>query len=145
VAELLVGSVFLLLAGRIALHGGHAFGGGPQAWIGALARSGPFQAVGLALLSCANPKNLALILGAAVLVVEAAGGSRERTVSAGAFVAVAASGVSLPLAAHSVFPERLRPHLVGLRHTLVRRGRMLVMLLGFGIGALFVAEGIRAL
>lgn len=146
VAELLVGSVFLLLAGRIALHGGRAFGGGPQAWMGAFDRSGPFQAAGLALLlSCANPKNLALILGAAVLMVEATGGSRELAFSAGAFVVVAASGVSIPLAAHSAFRERLGPHLVGLRQTLVRRGRVLVMLLGFGIGALFVAEGMRAL
>lgn len=146
VAELLVGSAFLILGGRIALRGGRAFGGDPQAWIGALDRSGPFQAAGLALLlSCANPKNLALILGAAVLMVEATGGGRELTVSAGAFVVVAASGVSLPLAAHSVFPERLEPHLLGLRRTLARRGRVLVMLLGFGIGALFVAEGIRAL
>jgi hypothetical protein len=146
VAELLVGSVFLLLAGRVALNGGRALGGGPQAWIGALDRSGPFQAAGLALLlSCANPKNLALILGAAVLMVDATGGSRELTVSTGAFVVVAASGVSLPFAAHSVFPERLEPRLVGLRRMFVRRGRLLAMVVGFGIGALFVTEGIRAL
>jgi hypothetical protein len=146
VAELLVGSVFLLLAGRIALSGERAFGGGPQAWIGALDRSGPFQAAGLALLlSCANPKNLALILGAAVLMVDATSGSRELTVTAGAFVVIAASGVSLPLAAHSAFPERVEPRLLGLRGAFVRRGRLIAMVLGFGIGALFVTEGIRAL
>jgi hypothetical protein len=146
VAELLVGSVFLLLAGRAALNGGRALGGGPQAWVGVLDRSGPFRAAALALvLSCANPKNLALILGAAVLMVEATDGSRELTVSAGVFVVVASSGVSLPLAAHSLFPERLDPRLTGLRRALVRRSRVLVMLLGFGIGALFVTEGIRAL
>jgi hypothetical protein len=146
VAELLVGAVFLLLTGQIALNGGRALGGGPQAWIGALDRSGPFGAAGLALLlSCANPKNLALFLGAAVLMVDATGGSRELTVSTGAFLVVAASGVSLPLAAHSVFPERLQPRLLGLRRAVIRHGRVLVVLLGLGIGALFVTEGIRAL
>jgi hypothetical protein len=146
VAELLIGGVFLFLAGRIAFGGGRALGGGPQAWIGALDRSGPLRAAGLALvLSCANPKNLALFLGAAVLMVDTTGGSGELTASAGAFVVVAASGVSLPLAAHSVFPERLEPRLVGLRLALVRHGRVLVMLLGFGIGVIFVTEGVRAL
>jgi Sap, sulfolipid-1-addressing protein len=146
VAELLVGSAFLLLAGRIALTGGHAVAGGPQGWVAALDRSGPFQAAGLALLlSCANPKNLALILGAAVLMVDATGGSRELTVSTGAFVVVASSGVSLPLAAHSVFPKRLEPRVATLRRALVRRGRVLAVVLGLGIGALFVTEGIRAL
>jgi hypothetical protein len=145
-AELLIGIVFLAVAGRIAVGGRRAVGGGPPAWLGALDRSGPFHAVGLALLlSCANPKNLALILGAAVLMVDATDGSGSLTVTAGAFIAVAASGVSVPLAAYAVFPEQLGPQLAGLRRTLLRRGRLLAMVLGFGIGALFVIEGIRAL
>jgi hypothetical protein len=96
-------------------------------------------------LAWANPKNLALILGAAVLMVDTTSGSRELTVTAGAFVVIAASGVSLPLAAHSAFPERVEPRLLGLRGAFVRRGRLIAMVLGFGIDALFVTEWIRAL
>jgi hypothetical protein len=57
---------------------------------------------------------------------------------------VAASGVSLPIAASSLFPERLAPRLATLRGMIVRRGRLIAIVLGFGIGALFVTEGIRA-
>jgi Sap, sulfolipid-1-addressing protein len=146
VSELLVGIAFVVLAGRIALGGADAVGGGPSAWLAALDRSGPRQAVGLALLlSCANPKNLALILGAAVQLVDATGPTGELTLGAGAFVAVAAAGVSIPFAVYSLFPERLGTPLARLRRALVRRGRVLAILLGVGIGALFVIEGVRAL
>lgn len=62
-----------------------------------------------------------------------------------AFVAVATSGVSVPLAAYSAFPDRLGPRLASLRRVLVRRSRVVAIALGFGIGAFFVTEGIRAL
>jgi Sap, sulfolipid-1-addressing protein len=146
VTELVVGSGFFVLAGRIALSGEQALGGGPPAWVGVLDRLGPLQAAALAvLLSCGNPKNLALFLGGAVLMVDASAWGGELALSAVVFVVVAAAGVFGPFAVYSVFPSRLEGPLASLRRGLVRRGRVIAMVLSVVIGALFVIEGIRAL
>jgi Sap, sulfolipid-1-addressing protein len=145
VAELVVGAAFLVLASYIAFDRGRPAAASP-AWQAALDRAGPFQAAALAFfLSCANPKNLALILGAAVLMVDVTSGNSELAVSTGAFVAVAVAGVSLPVAVYGVFPDRVGPRLGDLRRALVRRGLVLAIVLGFAIGTLFVTEGIRGL
>jgi hypothetical protein len=83
-AEVVVGIAFLGLAFRLVSSRRRAAADAAPAWLGALDRSGPMQATVLALvLSCANPKNLALILGAAVLMADTTSGNRELAVGAG--------------------------------------------------------------
>ena len=142
VAEIAIGVVFLAVAARL------AFGRRPEPsdasprWLDALDRSGPLRAAALALiLSSGNPKNLALMLAAAVAIVQ----DGQLALGATGFVVLAVSTVSLLLAGYAAFSPRSRLTLARLRSAVARNERSIAMLVGLVVGAYFVADGIRSL
>jgi threonine/homoserine/homoserine lactone efflux protein len=96
------------------------------------------RAAGLgALVSAANPKVLALALGAALV----ANGGTTASAAKGAaiFTAIGALAVLVPLAAYVVLPARSRPALLGARNWIARHERPVLTALAVTIGTTFVA------
>jgi threonine/homoserine/homoserine lactone efflux protein len=141
-AEIAIGVVFLAVAARLAFGSRPERLGTPPRWLDVLDRPGPLRAAALALiLSSGNPKNLALMLAAAVAIVQ----DGRLAVGATGFLVLAVSTVSLLLAGYSAFPGRSRPLLARLRGSVVRNDREIAMLVGLVVGAFFLADGIRSL
>jgi threonine/homoserine/homoserine lactone efflux protein len=139
-AEITIGLVFLGAAVRLAFMGSETSEGSP--WLGALDRSGPYRTAALALvLSSGNPKNLALMLAAAVAV------ARDGNLVLGStgFILLAVSTVSFLLVGYAGFPSRSQSMLAALRAVIARNSRRAAMLVGFAVGAFFLADGIRSL
>lgn len=141
-AEIAMGAVFLAVAARLAFASRPERSDAPSRWLDVLDRPGPIRAAALALiLASGNPKNLALMLAAAVAIV------RDRRLAPGAtgFVVLAVAVVSLLLAGYAAFPGRSRPILARLRGAVVRNDRTIAMLVGLVVGAFFLADGLRSL
>jgi hypothetical protein len=114
----------------------------PPRWLDALDRSGPLRSGALALLlSSGNPKNLALMLVAAVAIVQ----DGRLTLGTTVFVGLAVSTVSLLLAGYTAFPGRSRSTLTRLRSAVARNGRSIARVGGLVVGAFFLTDGIRSL
>jgi threonine/homoserine/homoserine lactone efflux protein len=142
VAEIALGAVFLAVAGGLVL--GRRPGPSDDAphWLDALDRAGPTRAAALALvLSSGNPKNLALMLAAAVAIAQ----EGRLALGAAGFVLLAASTVSLLLVGYTAFAGRSRPALARLRNAVARNDRRIAMLVGLVVGAFFLLDGIRSL
>jgi threonine/homoserine/homoserine lactone efflux protein len=145
VGEIAVGIVFLAVALRLAVAPRRVRGAVP-AWLEALDRSGPSRAAGLALvLSSANPKNLALMLTAAVAIAQAGDGNGDLTLATAGFVSLAASTVSLLLVGSVSLKRRSGNALARLRAAVAEHDRTIALVLGFVIGAFFVLDGLRGL
>jgi threonine/homoserine/homoserine lactone efflux protein len=141
-AEIAIGVVFLAVAARLAFGSRPEHSDAPPRWLDVLDRPGPLRAAALALiLSSGNPKNLALMLAAAVAIVQ----DERLALGATGFVLLAVSTVSLLLAGYTAFPGRSRPTLARLRGAVVRNDRGIAMLVGFVVGAFFLVDGIRSL
>lgn len=145
VAEIAIGVVFLAVAARLAfgprLPGPRRSDASPR-WLDAFDRSGPFRAAALALiLSAGNPKNLALMLAAAVGIAQ----DGRLAVSAVGFVAVAVSTVTLLLVGYAAFTDRARSTLSSIRRAVARNDRRIAMVVGLVVGAFFLADGLRSL
>lgn len=141
-AEIAIGAVLLAVAVRLAFWRPRERRDAPPRWLDALDRAGPLRVAGLALiLSSGSPKNLALMLGAAVAIV------RERTLVLGTagFVALAASTVSLVLAGYAASSGRSARTLARLRGTVARNDRTIAVVVGLVVGTFFLVEGIRGL
>lgn len=146
VGEIAVGLAFLAIAVRLAAMPRRGRSGAISGWLEVLDRSGPSRAAGLGLaLSAANPKNLALMLAAAVAIARAGEGNDELTFATVGFVSLGASTVSLLLVGSVVFPRWSGGALSGLRAVVTRNDRTIAIVLGFAIGAFFVLDGVRAL
>ena len=142
VAEIAIGLAFLSLAARLVFGRRPDRSGSSPRWLEALDRSGPVRSAALALiLSSGNPKNLALMLAAAVAIAQ--DGQLERGTAG--FVVLAVSTVSLLLAGYTAFSSRSRAPLVRLRAAVARNDRTLAMLVGLVVGTFFLADGIRSL
>jgi threonine/homoserine/homoserine lactone efflux protein len=141
VAEIAIGVVFLAVAARLAL-GRPEPSDVPPRWLNALDRSGPLRAAALALiLSAGNPKNLALMLAAAVAIVQ----EGQLALGAAGFVALAVSTVSLLLAGYVAFTTRSRSAMASLRGAVARHDRSIAMFVGLVVGTFFLVDGIRSL
>lgn len=141
VAEIGIGVVFLAVATRLAF-GRRSDRSDSPSWLDALDRSGPLHAAGLALvLSSGNPKNLALMLTAAVAIVQ----DGQLALGAVGFVALAVSTVSLLFAGYTAFSSRSGPTLARLRGAVARNDRRLAILVGLVVGVFFVVDGISSL
>jgi threonine/homoserine/homoserine lactone efflux protein len=141
-AEIVIGVVFLALAARLALGRRPDPSDDPPPWLDMLDRSGPLRAAVLALiLSSGNPKNLALMLAAAVAIAQ----DGQLAFGATGFVVLAVSTVSLLLAGYTAFPDRSRPALARLRGAVARNDRRIATLVGVVVGAFFLADGMRSL
>jgi hypothetical protein len=146
VGEIAVGIVFLAVAVRLAVAPRPASPGSIPAWLEELDRSGPSRAAGLALvLSSANPKNLALMLVAAVAIAQAGDGNGDLTLVTTGFVSLAASTVSLLLVGSALLKRWSANALARLRAAVADHDRTIAMVLGFVIGAFFVLDGVRGL
>lgn len=142
VAEIAVGAVFLAVAVRLAFGRRAERSDATPRWLDALDRSGPLRAAALALiLSLGNPKNLALMLVAAVALAQ----EGQLTLGTAAFVALAVSTVSLLLAGYAAFSRRSASTLARLRGMVARNDRSIALVVGLVVGTFFVVEGIRGL
>lgn len=141
VAEIVIGAVFLALATRLAFGRPTDRSGSPS-WLDALDSSGPLRVAGLALLlSSGNPKNLALMLTAAVAIVQ----DGQLALGTVGFIALAVSTISLLVAGYTAFSSRSGPTLARLRDAVARNDRRLATLVGLVIGTFFVADGLSSL
>lgn len=144
--EIVVGIVFLAVGVRLALGPRRARSDKVPGWLKALDRSGPRRAAALGLiLSAGNPKNLALMLTAAVGIAQAGDENGEITLATAGFVALAVSTVTLLLAGYASRSGRSGETLTTLRGTVARHDRTIAMVLAFVIGAFFVLDGVRGL
>lgn len=144
--EIAVGIIFLAVGARLAFGPRSARSDEVPAWLEALDRSGPRRAAALGLiLSAGNPKNLALMLTAAVGIAEAGDGNGELTLSTAGFLALAVSMVTFLLAGYAPRSGRSEGTLIRLRGTVARHDRTIALVLAFVIGAFFVLDGARGL
>jgi threonine/homoserine/homoserine lactone efflux protein len=144
--EIVVGIVFLAVGARLALGPRRARSDQVPGWLEALDRSGPRRAAVLGLiLSAGNPKNLALMLTAAVGIAQAGDESGEIALATAGFVALAVSTVTLLLAGYASRSGRSHGTLTTLRGTVARHDRTIAMVLAFVIGGFFVLDGVRGL
>lgn len=146
VPELVLGLAFLALAIHIWRGRRREAGDGPPAWLGALDRLTPLRSAALGVaLSAANPKNLALALGAAIALAEADISSALTARTAALFILIGTAGVAVPVAISFVAPERSGSVLGRFRAWLVRYDSVILTILGAAIGAKFVFDGISDL
>ena len=146
VGEIAVGIVFLAVGVRLVLGSRRARSNGVPGWLEALDRSGPRRAAALGLiLSAGNPKNLALMLTAAVGIAQAGDENGAIMLATAGFVALAVSTVTLLLAGSASRSGRSRRTLTRLRGMVARHDRAIAMVLAFVIGAFFVLDGVRGL
>jgi threonine/homoserine/homoserine lactone efflux protein len=146
VLELALGIAFLALAIHIWRGRRREANDGPPAWLGALDRLTPPRSAALGLvLSAANPKNLALALGAAIALAEADVGSALTARTAALFILIGTAGVAVPVAISIVAPKRTDSVLGRFRTWLVRYDSVILTILGVTVGAKFVFDGLTDL
>jgi hypothetical protein len=146
VSELVLGGAFLLAAAFVWRRRRRRDPTRTPAWLAAVDRLTPSRSAGLgAVLSGANPKNLALALGAAIALAEADLGGARTTASVVLFVAMGTVGIALPLMIYLLAPERSSAVLGRFRAWLGHHDAALLTLLGLAIGAKFVYDGLSAL
>lgn len=141
-AEIVIGLVFLAVVARLAFGRRTERTDAPPRWLEALDRSGPLRSAALGLiLSSGNPKNLALMLAAAVGIVQ----DGRLTFGTVGFVALAMSTVSLLLVGYTAFTQRARSTLWSLRSAIARNDRHIAIVVGLVVGTFFLIDGIRSL
>lgn len=116
----------------------------PPGWLRSIDRATPAGALRLgAMLTLANPKELAFAFGAGLMV---GGLSAGRALAAAlAFAAVAALGVAVPVGAMLLAGDRARDRLGGVRDWLLRNQAVAVAVVLLLIGAMLIGSGIEAL
>jgi threonine/homoserine/homoserine lactone efflux protein len=115
-------------------------------WLSALERLTPWRSAALGLvLAAANPKNLALALGAAIALAEAGVSSSVTARTAVLFVLIGTTGVALPVGISLATPERARSLLDSLRVWLIRYDAVVLVALGLVIGTKFLFDGVSDL
>lgn len=135
----LVAALFLILS-----RGRHPVR--PSPLVAAVDTVTPGKAAGLGIvLSGANPKVIALALGAAVALADMNGGAGTPVEGVAAFTLVGAAGVLLPLGIFFAFPSRSYAFLQWTRAAVARNETALLLVFGLAIGALFLLDGVRSL
>lgn len=143
--EIALGVAFLVAAGAIWMRGRRR---GPTAipWVEAIDSFTPARSAGLGVfLAGANPKAVALSLGAALAVAESSAGTATTARYVAMFTALGAIGVSIPLTVYLAVPSRADSALRRMRAWIGRHETVLLVVLGVLIGALFVADGLGGL
>jgi hypothetical protein len=143
--ELIIGAAFL--AATVVFLGRRSRRReGPTPLVGAVDELRPTHAAGLGIVfASANPKNLALALGATISLAEADATVGSTVEAIALFVVVGTAGVVLPLAAHMAFPTRSRPILTRARMFVERHEFVVLVMLGLVIGAFFLVDGLRTI
>jgi Sap, sulfolipid-1-addressing protein len=115
------------------------------AWLAAIDRLTPIGSGGLGIVAAgANPKIVALALGAALALAEAGASTSETVVALGLFAAIGTLGVALPLAIHAAARERSEHVFGAMRSWLARHDRAVLALVGLVLGAVFVLDALSA-
>lgn len=144
VLDLALGLAFVLVAVR--LWAGPTVGHRTERWLRRVDHLTPRRCGALgAVLSAANPKVLALALGAAVSVAKSSARALPAVGGAALFVAVGSLGVVLPAVAYAARPARGAQLLGRLRGWLAVHERAILTVLSIGIAALFIQSGLSAL
>ena len=145
VPELVLGIAFLALAIHVWRGRSREASESPP-WLGVLDRLTPLRSAALGVvLSAANPKNLALALGAAIALAEADLSSGLTTRTAALYILIGTAGVAVPVAISLVAPAWSGSVLGRFRAWLVRDDAMVLTVLGLVIGAKFVFDGLTDL
>ncbi len=141
-AELVIGAAFLL-AGLAVWRQRHDRQPGSVPWVSAVDAFTMARSAGLGVvLSAANPKVVALSLGAAFALMQA---DTEAGVAAKTIVlysVIGAAGVSIPVALYLSAPHRVSSLLARLRSWLSRHETTILTTLGVLIGATFLVDGL---
>ncbi|WP_436778149.1 GAP family protein [Yinghuangia sp. YIM S09857] len=142
-----VGVLFLLLAAR-------QWRGRPRAgqdaelpgWMGAIDRFTAVKAAGFAfVLAVVNPKNLALVLSAAVSVAGASSAVGDRVVAGAVFVAIASACAVVPLAVYLFGGPRAAVTLDGWKTWMAAHNAAIMTVLLLVLGAKSVGDAISGL
>ncbi|MFO1209290.1 MAG: GAP family protein [Amaricoccus sp.] len=115
-------------------------------WLRALDGAAPAGALRLgALLTVANPKELAFVAGAGTIIGAAAPPAGQALALALVFAAIAALGVAAPLAWAAASGAAARARLAALRDGLVRHQALIMAAILVLIGTMLVGSGLKAL
>jgi Sap, sulfolipid-1-addressing protein len=143
-AELAVGLGFLVAATRLWLH--RASGGSPSARLDVVDRFTPVRAAVLGVvLSAANPKVLALSLGAALSVARSGANVMLAGSAAALFVGIGAVGVVTPIAVYFAVPTQGAVGLARVRTGIGRHEGVVLAALAVAIGIFFLRAGAESL
>jgi threonine/homoserine/homoserine lactone efflux protein len=145
VLQLSLGVAFLVAAAVLLLRRSDGTAAAPR-WLAAIDQLSPVRTAGLGVaMAAANPKNLALILAAAIALAEADLDGGGDTAAMVAFVTVGSLGVAMPLATWTVRPARSAAALARFRLWLVRHQRVVLVVLGLVLGTKLVYDGLTGL
>ncbi len=115
-------------------------------WLDRVDRFTPVDSATLGVvLSCANPKVLALSLGAALSVARSHADGLLVWLAVCVFVGIGAAGVLIPIAAYVAMPIRGAALLGMLHRWLLKHERVVFPVLALAIGGFFVREGVESL
>jgi threonine/homoserine/homoserine lactone efflux protein len=98
-----------------------------------------------AALSGLNPKNLALIVGAAAVISESAIAAGQQVITMAIFVIIASVGVILPLVVYFAMQSRAEKILGEWESWLAKNNATVMMVLFLVFGAILIGEGITGL
>jgi hypothetical protein len=143
-AELAIGVGFLLAVGAVWRHR-HERQVSPP-WVAAVDSFTTTKSAGLGVvLSGANPKVVALSLGAALSLAQANATAAATAGTVGLYCAIGATGVLVPLSLYLAMPRRASSLLVGFRVLLARHETAILMGVGLVIAATFLTDGLNGL
>ncbi|NKS66600.1 GAP family protein [Rhodococcus hoagii] len=113
------------------------------AWLAAIDKVTPGNALALGVgLSAINPKNLLMIVGAAVAVSQLDVGVGAKTVTGVVFTILAASTVAVPVVGYFTMRERATSWLQGLKVWLTANNAAVMAVLLLVIGVSLIGKGI---
>jgi hypothetical protein len=145
-AKIVLGCLFLALAGRTWVARPQHGEGIPQSWLARVDGITTLQSGGLgAAVGALNGKNLLLTIGAAVSIAQTGIPLAEQFVPLAAYVAIAGLCVLAPVALYFVLGERASGTLQGMRAWLVVHGPAIMVILFLLIGVDLLGEGIQEL
>lgn len=143
-ADLILGLGFLVVAIRLWLR--WKPGRLHPSWLDQVDRVTPGRSTTLGIIfSCANPKVLALSLGAALSIAQAGADPLLTVSTVAVFVAIGAAGVLIPIVAYLALPTQGAAMLARLRCWLGKYERVVFAGLAVAIGAFFTQDGIASL
>jgi threonine/homoserine/homoserine lactone efflux protein len=145
--KLAIGVLFLLLAAKQWQGRPRAGGQAPQPkWMAVLDTVTPAKASGLAvLLSAANPKNLALTVGASVTIASSPASPVGKGVAVALFVVIASLCVLVPLGVYLLGGQRATAVLDEWRLWLGEHNNAIMAVVLLVLGAKFVGEAVSGL
>ena len=146
ISELTIGAGFLLAALAVLWRRRHSRDELSPPWVDAVDRFTTARSTGLGLvLSGANPKVVALSLGAALSLSQAHAGTALTATTVLLFAAIGTAGASVPLALYLAAPVRAELVLARMRAWLGRRETIVLVMTGVLVSVLFTADGLRGI